>query len=143
MSRRAALLALPLLLAACGRGPADPKVTHAWIRLPAVAGQPAAAYFTLTAGRSPERLVKIESALARQVQMHESMSGMSGMTGMSSNSEAPQLRSDFDSIMDDFLGSHSKAGKRRIRKGGPQSGLAQLDEIRSGLGPARFKSQKA
>ncbi|KAF2114974.1 Low temperature viability protein [Lophiotrema nucula] len=71
------------------------------------------------------------------------LSKMSGMSGMSNMSEAPQLRSDFDSIMDDFLGSHSKAGKRRIRKGAPQSGLAQLEEIRQGLGPARVKTQKA
>ncbi|KAJ4302977.1 Protein ltv1 [Kalmusia sp. IMI 367209] len=67
------------------------------------------------------------------------MSGMSGMSSMSDMSEAPQLRSDFDSIMDDFLGSHSTVGKRnRIRKGKPMSGLEQLDEVRKGLGPARI-----
>lgn len=74
------------------------------------------------------------------------MSGMSGMSGYSNMSEAPQLRSDFDSIMDDFLGSHSMAGKRRVKKGKPQSGLEQLEEIRKGLGPARIerpKTQKA
>jgi len=75
------------------------------------------------------------------------MSGMTGRSGISSMSEVPQLRSDFDSIMDDFLGSHSMAGKKRVRKGKPQSGLEQLDEIRQGLGPARVggrpRAQKA
>ncbi|KAF2637687.1 Low temperature viability protein [Massarina eburnea CBS 473.64] len=75
-------------------------------------------------------------------------SKMSGMSGMSNMSEAPQLRSDFDSIMDDFLGSHSMAGnsKTRVRKGKPQSGIDQLDDVRKGLGPARFyppKTRKA
>lgn len=72
-----------------------------------------------------------------------SFSKMSGMTGMSNMSDAPQLRSDFDSIMDDFLGSHTMAGKRRVKKGRPQTGLEQLDEVRRGLGPARIKTQKA
>jgi protein LTV1 len=44
--------------------------------------------------------------------------------------------------MDDFLGTHSKTGKlgRRVKRGGPQTGMEQLDEIRSQLGPARMKS---
>ncbi|CAI6333240.1 unnamed protein product [Periconia digitata] len=72
------------------------------------------------------------------------MSGMSGMSDMSNMSEAPQLRSDFDNIMDDFLGNHSMAGnsKTRVRKGKPQSGIEQLDEVRKGLGPARFYTAK-
>ena len=71
------------------------------------------------------------------------MSGMSGMSGISGTSEVPQLRSDFDSIMDDFLGGYSMSGKRRVKKGGYQTGLEQLDEIRKGLGPAKVKAQKA
>lgn len=71
------------------------------------------------------------------------LSKMSGMTGMSSMSDASQLRSDFDSIMDDFLGSHSMQGKRRVKKGRQQTGMQQLDEIRKELGPARMKTQKA
>lgn len=71
------------------------------------------------------------------------MSGMSGMSGVSSMSEAPQLRSDFDNIMDDFLGNHTTVGKRnnRIRKGKVMSGLEQLDEVRKGLGPARINGR--
>jgi protein LTV1 len=66
-------------------------------------------------------------------------SKMSGMSGMSGMSEAPQLRSDFDSIMDEFLGNHSMAGsgKRFVKKSKPQTGLEQLDEVRKGLGSAR------
>jgi protein LTV1 len=69
-------------------------------------------------------------------------SGMSGMTGLSkASSQAPQLvRADFDSIMGEFLQNHSQVGKRRVRVGKPQSGIEQLDEIRQGLGPARFKT---
>ena len=61
------------------------------------------------------------------------------------SSQAPSLvqRSDFDSIMDDFLGDYSMSGKNRVKKGGYQTGMEQLDEIRKGLGPARVKLQKA
>lgn len=61
----------------------------------------------------------------------------------SSSSQAPPLRSDFDGIMDDFLDGYSMNGRKRIRKGGYQSGIEQLDEIRKGLGPARVRVQKA
>ncbi|PSK56535.1 Protein LTV1 [Elsinoe australis] len=90
------------------------------------------------------------------------MSKMSGMSGMSrasgistysraTDSEAPNLvRSDFDSIMDGFLdGQTSKGGKsrrdigiapgRKGKRGANSEGLKELDEIRKGLGPARFK----
>jgi protein LTV1 len=70
------------------------------------------------------------------------MSGLSAYSGASGTSEAPQLRGDFDSILDDFLGGHSMAGKRRVKKGGYQSGLEQLEEVRKGLGPARVKTKK-
>lgn len=72
------------------------------------------------------------------------MSGLSKMSGMSqwSSSEAPMLRNDFDSIMDDFLEGHHVQGKRRVKKGKQQSGLEQLEEVRQGLGPARVSSPK-
>ncbi|KAK3111984.1 Protein ltv1 [Teratosphaeriaceae sp. CCFEE 6253] len=71
--------------------------------------------------------------------------GVSRFSGMSSysqatDSEAPQLeRADFGSIISEFLEGHSKAGKRGryVKKFGPQTGMQQLDEVRSGLGPAR------
>lgn len=88
---------------------------------------------------------------ASKVSHYSNVSGLSRASGISSysratDSEAPQLeRTDFDSIMDDFLGSHSKTGKtgRRIRRGAPQTGMEQLDEIRAGLGPARVQRTTA
>ena len=80
-------LALPalLLLAACKGHDAAPTVTAAWVRLPAVTGQPAAAYFTLHGGGSDATLVKVESTLAQRADMHQSMTGtgMANMPGMS------------------------------------------------------------
>ncbi|KAL1895192.1 Protein ltv1 [Sporothrix stenoceras] len=52
------------------------------------------------------------------------------------------LRGDFNGIMDDFLGGYSMQGKRAVKKGRQQSGLEQLEEIRRGLGPARFNTRK-
>lgn len=82
MTRRILFLAPILLLAACHTRNSEPKVTEAWVRLPAVAGQPAAAYFTIHGGRSAEKLVRMESALATKTEMHQSMAGMQGMTTM-------------------------------------------------------------
>ncbi|EKG15798.1 Low temperature viability protein [Macrophomina phaseolina MS6] len=81
--------------------------------------------------------------------MMSGMTGMSGMSGLSvyskasTSSQAPGLRSDFDSILDEFSSKngHIKRGKKH---NGYKDGLAQLDEIRKGLGPARLKqSSKA
>ncbi|KAK5742681.1 Protein ltv1 [Elasticomyces elasticus] len=79
-----------------------------------------------------------------RISRYSTTSGMSGVSGISSysratDSEAPQLeRTDFNGIMDEFLGGHSKAGKggKKIKRFGPQSGMEQLDEVRKGLGPA-------
>ncbi|CAO2649595.1 Nn.00g069800.m01.CDS01 [Neocucurbitaria sp. VM-36] len=85
-----------------------------------------------------------DASMASGMSKMSGLSKMSGMSGMSqwSSSEAPQLRSDFDSIMDDFLGSHHVQGKRRVKKGKQQTGLEQLEEVRKGLGPARVSRPK-
>ncbi|GAM86843.1 hypothetical protein ANO11243_048630 [Dothideomycetidae sp. 11243] len=69
------------------------------------------------------------------------------------DSEAPQLvRSDFDNIMDSFLGTQtSKGGKsrrdigiapgRKGKRGVHGEGLKELDEIRKGLGKARIEQR--
>ena len=91
------------------------------------------------------RFDKIEEDYAED-EMDIDDGGASIMTGSSmASSQAPPLvqRSDFDSIMDDFLGSYSMSGKKRVKQGRYQSGMEQLDEVRKGLGPARIKSQKA
>jgi len=82
MTRRLALLAPLFILAGCHMRNAEPKVTEAWVRLPAVSGQPAAAYFTIRGGRSAKTLVRLESALAARTEMHQNMRGMAGMTRM-------------------------------------------------------------
>ena len=81
------------------------------------------------------------SKASSRVSQYSSKSGMSRASGVSryssaSDAEAPQLqRADFDSIMDDFLSGYGKTGKigRRVKRGAPQSGMEQLDEIRKGL----------
>nr|POE65023.1 protein ltv1 [Quercus suber] len=89
---------------------------------------------------------------ASHASRYSNMSGLSGVSGMSgissysraSDAEAPQLeRSDFNSVMDEFLGSYSTTGKagRRVKRGGPQSGMEQLDEVRAQLGSARFRTK--
>jgi len=86
MKSRLAFAAL-LMLAACKGGDPEPKVTQAWVRLPAVAGQPAAAYFTLQGGGKADKLVRVESALAGKIDLHESMTGTHGMTTMAPTAE--------------------------------------------------------
>ncbi len=75
-----------------------------------------------------------------------SVSGMSRVSGVSGLSTASSvqgpLRSDFDGIMDEFLGGYSMQGKRAVKKGRQQSGLEQLEEIRRGLGPARIPTRR-
>ena len=64
-------------------------------------------------------------------------------TGLSAtSSQVPSLRSDFDGIMDEFLGGYSMSGRKRVKKGAYQTGMEQLDEIRKGLGPARLGASK-
>lgn len=58
------------------------------------------------------------------------------------SSQVPSLRSDFDGIMDEFLGGYSMSGRKRVKKGAYQTGMEQLDEIRKGLGPPRLSSSK-
>ena len=94
------------------------------------------------------RFDKIEEDYAEDA-MDDDDGGVSVITGMSAisaaSSQAPPLtsRSDFDGMMDDFLGSYSMSGKKRVKRGGYPTGMEQLDELRKGLGPARLKPQKA
>ena len=74
-----------LLLPGCD---SSPKVTveDAIVTLPALPGQPGAAYFRLETNAQPERLLRIETDAAARVELHEtmqkgSMSGMSPLQG--------------------------------------------------------------
>lgn len=77
-------------------------------------------------------------------QYNEDMDDEASVSVASSTASSVQgpVRSDFDSIMDDFLGNHSMSGKRNVKKGKYQSGMEQLDEVRRGLGPARIRTNK-
>ena len=68
-------------LAACQQ-PAELKADRAWVRLPAVAGNPGAAYFTLTGGDKSDVLLAVTSPAALRAEMHESMKHESGMMAM-------------------------------------------------------------
>ncbi len=75
---------------------------------------------------------------------NEDLDDMASVSAASTTSSVQgPIRGDFDSIMDEFLGSYSMSGKKHVKKGKYQSGIEQLDEVRRGLGPARIKPQKA
>lgn len=65
-----------LPLAACDTAPKAPEVavSEAWVRLPAVAGRPGAAYFTLTSNGAPTKLVSVTSPDVERIELHDSMS---------------------------------------------------------------------
>ena len=68
------------MLAGCQ--PMPPSVEDAWIRLPAVQGRPAAAYFELDAGRAAQTLLSVKSPIAIRSELHESMEMDGGMMSM-------------------------------------------------------------
>ena len=91
--------------------------------------------------------------------MVSGMTGMTGMTGVSAaSSQAPSLvqangtevppKHNFDNIMDDFLDGWDDKTSSQAKKKGAQAkrgkngneviGMRMLDEVRQGLGPAKF-----
>jgi copper(I)-binding protein len=74
------LLALVALSACAPKG--ELKADGAWLRLPAVAGQPGAAYFALQGGAKPDTLLAVTTPAALRAEMHESMKGDHGMMAM-------------------------------------------------------------
>lgn len=68
------------LLAGCNKAP-DAAVTDATVRLPAVKGNPGAAYFTLHGGDKDRTLVKITSPAVGSTEMHD-MAMENGMAMM-------------------------------------------------------------
>lgn len=71
-SLAAALIAAALATAGCSK-PKELSVNHAWVRLPGVPHQPAAAYFTLHGGAVPTTLIDVSSDIAIRSEMHETM----------------------------------------------------------------------
>ncbi len=77
MRRLIAVSALMLSLAAChAKGGDKPVVKDAWVRLAAVPGRPAAGYFTVKGSNADDRLMRIDSAVVKTIELHEG-----GMTG--------------------------------------------------------------
>ena len=70
------------MLVACQPQNADVYVDKSWVRLNAVAGQPAAAYFRLIGGKSADTMFAIHADQAIKIELHETMVGMNGMSGM-------------------------------------------------------------
>ncbi len=82
---------LPLIaLAACQSKPVE-GVTDARITLPAVAGRPGAAYFTLNGGEADNRLMQVTSPQVIRVELHESMmkGGMMSMAAIEGGIAVP------------------------------------------------------
>lgn len=71
-----------LLIGGCQPKSEDPVVSKAWIRLAAVKGQPAAAYFTISGGARDDSLYDVHNDYVVRTELHESMAGMQGMTTM-------------------------------------------------------------
>lgn len=69
-----------LMVAACQNAP-QATVTDATVRLPAVKGNPGAAYFTLHGGDQDRTLVKVASPVAGSAEMHD-MKTENGMMRM-------------------------------------------------------------
>lgn len=67
-------------LSACQ--PAEMKAEGAWVRLPAVAGRPGAAYFIVHGGAKADTLVAVSAPFALRAEMHESVKGDHGAMSM-------------------------------------------------------------
>lgn len=69
-----------MALASCSQ-PKQLSVDGAWVRLGAVTGRPAAAYFTVHGGPTPATLISVTTDVAIKSEMHETMDkgGMSTM----------------------------------------------------------------
>lgn len=79
---RTLLLSAAVVLAAAPAAAADISVTDAWVRLPAVAGRPAAGYFMVMGKDRPATIVGVSSPSAKKAEIHESSmaNGMMQMT---------------------------------------------------------------
>lgn len=73
------------LLGGCG-GPPDLSVDDAWVRLAAVKGNPAVAYFTVHGGPTDATIIAVTSDVSIRSEMHESMAagGMATMRPLAS-----------------------------------------------------------
>lgn len=75
-----AIVSAAVLSACAPKG--ELKADGAWVRLPAVAGQPGAAYFTVQGGAAQDTLLAVSTPAALKAELHESMQGDHGMMQM-------------------------------------------------------------
>ena len=75
-------IAALVLVAACRQAPAELTAEGAWVRLPALRDNPAAAYFTLHGGSEKAVLLKVSAPFAVRTELHESMEGHGQMMTM-------------------------------------------------------------
>jgi periplasmic copper chaperone A len=92
--KRLAIMSVVLMLAvvvtACGGSSSNTggiTVTDAWVRNPAIADQPGAAYLVMQNSGAADKLLSVESDVAQTIELHESM--MSG--GMMQMSPVPNI----------------------------------------------------
>jgi periplasmic copper chaperone A len=85
-SLRAAVAVSLLLLGACEGRQREPKVENAWVRMPAVKGEPGAAYFRLEGNIEGTRLTSVTSPLIRRIELHETVE-KNGVTRMEKRKE--------------------------------------------------------
>ncbi len=76
-----AVMAAGLLVSGCQQK-AEVTADGAWVRLPAVAGNPGAAYFTMHGGTEAATLLGVTAPFAVRTEMHENMKGHDGMMTM-------------------------------------------------------------
>lgn len=67
------IVAVALLASGCQQAPAETGIERAWVRLPAVAGRPGAAYFTIRGGSKGDTLVQLSTPAAERAELHETM----------------------------------------------------------------------
>lgn len=75
------LVAVAATLAGCQQ-PSRVHADHAYVRLPAVAGRPAVAYFTIHGGPADTVLLSVTSPVVIRTELHESMTGAGNMAHM-------------------------------------------------------------
>ncbi|MDG2535396.1 copper chaperone PCu(A)C [Sphingomonas sp. HITSZ_GF] len=75
-----AIVSVSLLSACAPKG--ELAADGGWVRLPAVAGQPGAAYFTVHGGPAQDTLLAVSTPAAIRAELHESMKGDHGMMSM-------------------------------------------------------------
>lgn len=72
------IVALGLMMvgfAGCSTKPKELYVDHAWVRLGAIPGNPAAAYFNVHGGPDARTLIDVTTDVAIRAEMHESTGG--------------------------------------------------------------------